>query len=189
MGVPSNKGSRKDRVAGWISGRPLLSVVATAAIAFLLGVGAGSPETSDQQIASEQLAGSSTDAAEVELEDIRTELEDVDQEINDLRSENRTLHRQVSSNERQLRRSRATLATTRTKLSKLRSSAQTPVAAAPESSGASAGTGSGCDSNYSGACVPIVSYDLNCDDISGSVTVVGSDPHGFDGDGDGTGCE
>ena len=49
--------------------------------------------------------------------------------------------------------------------------------------------GSGCDSNYSGTCVPQVSYDLNCDDIGGSVTVVGSDPHGFDGDGDGSGCE
>lgn len=48
---------------------------------------------------------------------------------------------------------------------------------------------SGCDPNYSGTCVPQVSYDLNCDDIGGSVTVVGSDPHGFDGDGDGSGCE
>jgi hypothetical protein len=48
---------------------------------------------------------------------------------------------------------------------------------------------SGCDPNYSGACVPQVSYDLNCDDIGGSVTVIGSDPHGFDGDGDGYGCE
>ncbi len=46
-----------------------------------------------------------------------------------------------------------------------------------------------CDPNYSGTCVPQVAYDLNCDDIAGSVTVVGSDPHGFDGDGDGSGCE
>lgn len=50
-------------------------------------------------------------------------------------------------------------------------------------------SGSACDPNYSGTCVPQVSYDLNCDDIGGSVTVVGSDPHGFDGDGDGSGCE
>lgn len=48
---------------------------------------------------------------------------------------------------------------------------------------------SSCDPNYSGTCVPQVSYDLNCDDIAGSVTVVGSDPHGFDADGDGSGCE
>ncbi|MDP8927949.1 MAG: PASTA domain-containing protein [Actinomycetota bacterium] len=56
--------------------------------------------------------------------------------------------------------------------------------AAPESA-----SSSGCDSNYQGTCVPVVSYDLNCDDIGGSVTVVGSDPHGFDADGDGSGCE
>lgn len=61
-----------------------------------------------------------------------------------------------------------------------------PAAQAPAADSAS---GSGCDPNYSGTCVPQVSYDLNCDDISGSVTVLGSDPHGFDGDGDGYGCE
>lgn len=59
-----------------------------------------------------------------------------------------------------------------------------PVAPAP-----AADTSSGCDPNYEGTCVPQVSYDLNCDDIGGSVTVVGSDRHGFDGDGDGYGCE
>jgi hypothetical protein len=47
----------------------------------------------------------------------------------------------------------------------------------------------GCDSNYAGTCVPDSSYDLDCADISGSVDVVGSDPHGFDADGDGYGCE
>ncbi|MEX0983916.1 MAG: PASTA domain-containing protein [Actinomycetota bacterium] len=46
-----------------------------------------------------------------------------------------------------------------------------------------------CDPNYSGACVPIVSYDLDCADINGPVYVGGSDPHRFDGDGDGVGCE
>jgi len=46
-----------------------------------------------------------------------------------------------------------------------------------------------CDSNYRGACVPIVPYDLDCADIDGPVFVVGRDPHGFDGDGDGVGCE
>ena len=48
---------------------------------------------------------------------------------------------------------------------------------------------SNCDPNYSGGCVPNVSYDLNCSDISFSVRVVGSDPHGFDRDGDSYGCE
>lgn len=46
-----------------------------------------------------------------------------------------------------------------------------------------------CDSNYSGSCVPLVSYDLDCPDIGSSVYVTGSDPHGFDADGDGYGCE
>lgn len=47
----------------------------------------------------------------------------------------------------------------------------------------------GCDPNYEGACVPDVPYDLDCADIDGPVYVVGSDPHGFDGDNDGVGCE
>ncbi len=48
---------------------------------------------------------------------------------------------------------------------------------------------SNCDPNYRGACVPNVPYDLDCADIDGPVYVVGRDPHGFDGDGDGVGCE
>ena len=46
-----------------------------------------------------------------------------------------------------------------------------------------------CDPNYSGACVPIVGYDLDCSDIGSSVYVIGSDPHGFDANFDGYGCE
>lgn len=53
----------------------------------------------------------------------------------------------------------------------------------------SPGPASNCDPNYSGACVPIVSWDLDCADIGESVTVVGSDIHRFDADGDGSGCE
>lgn len=45
-----------------------------------------------------------------------------------------------------------------------------------------------CDSNYS-PCVPNVSYDLDCGDVGFSVRVLGSDPHGFDRDRDGYGCE
>jgi hypothetical protein len=37
--------------------------------------------------------------------------------------------------------------------------------------------------------VPLVSYDLDCPDIGFSVTVIGSDPHGFDREGNGLGCE
>lgn len=48
---------------------------------------------------------------------------------------------------------------------------------------------SNCDPNYSGACVPIVGWDLDCGDIGETVTVKGTDIHGFDADGDGSGCE
>ena len=55
---------------------------------------------------------------------------------------------------------------------------------------------SNCDSNYSGACVPIAS-DVDCAGgsgngpayVSGPVYVVGSDIYRLDGDGDGVGCE
>lgn len=46
-----------------------------------------------------------------------------------------------------------------------------------------------CDSNYSGACVPIVPYDLDCPDIGQLVLVVGVDIHKFDRDRDGRACE
>ena len=46
-----------------------------------------------------------------------------------------------------------------------------------------------CDPNYTGFCVPNVSYDLNCADIGHMVRVVGDDRFGFDGDGNGWGCE
>ena len=47
----------------------------------------------------------------------------------------------------------------------------------------------GCDPSYN-ICVPSPPPDLNCDDISDrNFKVVGSDPHGFDGDNDGIGCE
>lgn len=45
-----------------------------------------------------------------------------------------------------------------------------------------------CDSNYS-PCVPPYPPDLDCPDIGFAVQVIGSDPHGFDADGDGFGCE
>jgi hypothetical protein len=53
-----------------------------------------------------------------------------------------------------------------------------------------------CDSNYSGACVPIAS-DVDCAGgsgngpayVSGPVYVIGSDIYGLDRDGDGVGCE
>lgn len=68
--------------------------------------------------------------------------------------------------------------------------APAPVAAAP------AAASGGCDSNYTGACVPIDS-DVDCAGgsgdgpsyVSGPVTVVGSDVYDLDRDGDGIACD
>lgn len=47
-----------------------------------------------------------------------------------------------------------------------------------------------CDPSYPDVCIASSPPDLNCGDISHrDFRVVGSDPHRFDGDGDGIGCE
>jgi endonuclease YncB( thermonuclease family) len=47
-----------------------------------------------------------------------------------------------------------------------------------------------CDPSYPTVCIPPPPPDLDCSQISPrNFAVVGSDPHGFDGDGDGVGCE
>lgn len=47
-----------------------------------------------------------------------------------------------------------------------------------------------CDSSYPDFCIPSPPPDLDCGEISQKkFTVSGSDPHGFDRDGDGIGCE
>jgi hypothetical protein len=50
-----------------------------------------------------------------------------------------------------------------------------------------------CDPSYPDLCIPPGSADLNCDYVYGlglsSITVYPPDPHGFDGNGDGIGCE
>jgi hypothetical protein len=47
-----------------------------------------------------------------------------------------------------------------------------------------------CDSSYPNICIVSPPPDLNCDDISDkNFEVVSPDPHGFDRDGDGKGCE
>jgi micrococcal nuclease len=49
---------------------------------------------------------------------------------------------------------------------------------------------SDCDPSYPDVCIPPYPPDLNCGDISDKgFKVQGSDPHGFDGDADGVGCE
>ena len=48
----------------------------------------------------------------------------------------------------------------------------------------------GCDPSYPDICIPPFPPDLNCGSIPHRrFRVRGNDPHGFDGDGDGVGCE
>lgn len=47
-----------------------------------------------------------------------------------------------------------------------------------------------CDPSYPSTCIPPAPPDLNCGDIGArGFTVRDPDPHGFDGDGNGVGCE
>jgi hypothetical protein len=48
-------------------------------------------------------------------------------------------------------------------------------------------TNPSCDPSYPGVGIPPPPPDLDCS--YSSFTVIGSDPHGFDGDDDGVGCE
>ena len=48
----------------------------------------------------------------------------------------------------------------------------------------------GCDPSYPTVCIPPYPPDLDCSDVPHKrFKVVGTDPHGFDGDRDGIGCE
>lgn len=50
--------------------------------------------------------------------------------------------------------------------------------------------GAACDPSYPDVCIPPPPPDLDCGDIPyRNFRVIGSDPHGFDGDGNGVGCE
>ncbi len=58
------------------------------------------------------------------------------------------------------------------------------------SGGGGGGEGGNCSPSYPTVCIPPPPPDLNCGDISyRNFRVVGSDPHRFDGDHDGVGCE
>jgi hypothetical protein len=54
----------------------------------------------------------------------------------------------------------------------------------------SASSEENCDPSYPDICIASPPPDLNCDDVSfKDIKVVGDDPHGFDREGDGIGCE
>jgi hypothetical protein len=58
------------------------------------------------------------------------------------------------------------------------------------SGGGGGGGGGGCDPSYPTVCIPPPPPDLDCDDVPfNNFAVVGTDPHGFDGDNDSVGCE
>jgi micrococcal nuclease len=47
-----------------------------------------------------------------------------------------------------------------------------------------------CDPSYPDVCIPPAPPDLDCGDVPyDNIRVTGRDPHGFDGNGDGVGCE
>jgi hypothetical protein len=53
-----------------------------------------------------------------------------------------------------------------------------------------ASSNSNCDASYPDVCIAPPPPDLNCDDIADKdFQVVPPDPHGFDREGDGIGCE
>lgn len=57
--------------------------------------------------------------------------------------------------------------------------------------GGGGGAGGGnCDPSYPDVCIPPYRPDVDCGEIAfTNFRVTGSDPHGFDGDNDGIGCE
>ena len=62
---------------------------------------------------------------------------------------------------------------------------------APEIQTGATGPASECDPSYPDVCIPPPPPNLNCDDegVPENFRVSGSDPHGFDRDNDGIGCE
>ncbi|HMM43376.1 MAG TPA: CAP domain-containing protein [Thermomicrobiales bacterium] len=66
-----------------------------------------------------------------------------------------------------------------------------PAPATPTGTAAAAPTApAGCDPAYPSVCIPPPPPDLNCADVPhGNFTVLAPDPHGFDPDHDGLGCE
>jgi micrococcal nuclease len=67
---------------------------------------------------------------------------------------------------------------------------QTPQPIEPTPSQAPTATASNCDPSYPTVCIPPPPPDLDCGQIGyRRFTVLPPDPHGFDGDNDGVGCE
>jgi hypothetical protein len=60
----------------------------------------------------------------------------------------------------------------------------------PTGGGGGGAGGGNCDPSYPTVCIPPPPPDLDCSQVNATnFKVVGSDPHGFDGENDGVGCE
>ena len=59
---------------------------------------------------------------------------------------------------------------------------------APKARAHTGGGSRSCDPGYD-PCIPPYPPDLDCSDVDGPIRVLGDDPHGFDADGDGIGCD
>jgi hypothetical protein len=71
-----------------------------------------------------------------------------------------------------------------------RSCAPLRIAAPPHHNSGGGGHGPSCDPSYPTVCIPPPPPDLDCADVPyANFPVIGNDPHGFDGDNDGIGCE
>jgi micrococcal nuclease len=63
-----------------------------------------------------------------------------------------------------------------------------PEPAPAPNAGPRGGQAGNCDPGYD-PCVPPYPPDLDCADVDGPIRITGDDPHGFDADGDGIGCD
>jgi micrococcal nuclease len=68
--------------------------------------------------------------------------------------------------------------------------AATPVPRSDPTPAPPPASGGNCDASYPGVCIPAAPPDLDCGDIEHRrFEVIAPDPHGFDGNSDGVGCE
>ena len=137
-------------------------------------------------------------ATSEEIDGLRSQLDDAESRITALEDELSTAQRDLSTAESEADGARAELAAIQAAVAEEAEEVAAraapappphPAPAPPPPPAPAAATGV-CDPSYPTVCIPPAPPDLNCGDISArQFTVVGSDPHGFDGNNDGVGCE
>lgn len=209
LGLATRRARRLIADTGSLSGGPFsgagrkLAVGGGAAVLFLLTIVAASTSTppAPEAVPAETTAlarmGSATDEPTPRLQVLATAVEDQETALG-VRSEARQrIEGRIAAKRGALKRVRGQMRRADRSVARWQAALDRPdpqpepvIAAAPpaEPEEPQEPASPGCDPNYSG-CVPPYPPDVNCADIGGSVTVVGSDPHGLDADGDGIGCE